>query len=105
MLVGWGSTYGAMKEAAEVLNAEGVATQMVHFSEVFPFPSKEFLQSIGDHSRVFVVEQNFTGQFGDLFSFETGLGVFHKILKYDGRPFSPREIATQVKERIGRSGK
>jgi 2-oxoglutarate ferredoxin oxidoreductase subunit alpha len=105
VLVGWGSTYGAMKEAAEVLNAEGFATQMVHFSEVFPFPSKDFLRNIGDHSRVFAVEQNYTGQFGDLFSFETGLTVFHKILKYDGRPFSPREIVTQVKERMERSGK
>ena len=100
VLLGWGSTYGAMKEAAEVLNAEGFPTQMVHFSEVFPLPSKEFLKNIGDHSRVFVVEQNYTGQFADLFSFETGLGIYHKILKYDGRPFSPREIVTQVKERI-----
>ena len=44
VLVGWGSTYGAMKEAAELLNSEGLATQMVHFSEVFPFPSKDFLK-------------------------------------------------------------
>ena len=105
VIVGWGSTYGAMKEAAEVLNTEGLATQMVHFSEVFPFPSRDFLRNIGDHPRIFAVEQNYTGQFGDLFSFETGVTVFHKILKYDGRPFSPREIATQVKERTGRSGK
>jgi 2-oxoglutarate ferredoxin oxidoreductase subunit alpha len=100
VLVGWGSTYGAMKEAAEVLNAEGVSAQWLHFSEVFPFPSGEFLKNLGGHAKVFAVEQNYTGQFADLFSFETGVRVFHKILRYDGRPFSGRDIVTQVKEKI-----
>ena len=100
VLVGWGSTYGAMKEAAEVLNAEGVSAQWLHFSEVFPFPSGDFLKDVGGHAKVFAVEQNYTGQFADLFSFETGVRVFHKILRYDGRPFSGRDIVTQVKENI-----
>jgi 2-oxoglutarate ferredoxin oxidoreductase subunit alpha len=100
VLVGWGSTYGAMKEAAEVLNAEGISAQWLHFSEVFPFPSGGFLKNVGGHSKVIAVEQNYTGQFADLFSFETGVQVFHKILRYDGRPFSSRDIVTQVKERI-----
>ena len=100
VLVGWGSTYGAMKEAAEVLNAEGISAQWLHFSEVFPFPSGDFLKNIKGHAKVFAVEQNYTGQFADLFSFETGVQVFHKILRYDGRPFSSRDIVTQVKERI-----
>jgi 2-oxoglutarate ferredoxin oxidoreductase subunit alpha len=100
VLVGWGSTYGAMKEAAAVLNADGVSAQWLHFSEVFPFPSGDFLKDVGGHAKVFAVEQNYTGQFADLFSFETGVRVFHKILRYDGRPFSSRDIVTQVKERI-----
>jgi 2-oxoglutarate ferredoxin oxidoreductase subunit alpha len=100
VLVGWGSTYGAMKEAAAVLNADGVSAQWLHFSEVFPFPSGDFLKDVGGHAKVFAVEQNYTGQFADLFSFEAGVRVFHKILRYDGRPFSSRDIVTQVKERI-----
>ena len=102
VLLGWGSTYGALKEAAAILNAEGLPTQSVHFSEVFPFPSGDFQKTIGKNAQILAVEQNYMGQFADLFSFETGLPVSDKILKYDGRPFSPQEIVTQVKEKIAR---
>ena len=36
VIVGWGSTYGVMKEAVEELSARNVA--MLHFSELYPFP-------------------------------------------------------------------
>jgi 2-oxoglutarate ferredoxin oxidoreductase subunit alpha len=101
VLLGWGSTYGAIREAVEVLNREGMKTQMVHFREIYPFPSQDFLQKISRDTRVFAVENNFTGQFTDLFSSQTGVPVFHKVLKYDGRPFSPQEVIKEVKNTIG----
>ena len=100
VLVGWGSTHGAMKEAAAILNADGIFVQWLHFSEVFPFPPGDFIKNLGGDTKIFAVEQNYTGQFADMFSFETGLRIFHKILKYDGRPFSSRDIVTRVKEKI-----
>jgi 2-oxoglutarate ferredoxin oxidoreductase subunit alpha len=96
VLLGWGSTYGAIKEAVEILNRDSLKAQMLHFSEIYPFPSHDLPNKIGKNTRIFAVESNYTGQFADLFSSETGIPIFHKILKYDGRPITPREIITQV---------
>ncbi|MGD2124647.1 MAG: 2-oxoacid:acceptor oxidoreductase subunit alpha [Desulfobacteraceae bacterium] len=100
VLLGWGSTHGVMKEAVDLMNLEGLRTQMIHFSEVYPFPSKKFLNETMKGAKFFGVENNYTGQFADMFSYESGIPIFHKILKYDGRPFSPQDVVDQVKERI-----
>jgi len=101
VLMGWGSTYGAIKEAVDVMNREGMKTQMVHFREIYPFPSQKFLRKISKNAKIFAVENNFTGQFADLFSSQIGVPVFHKVLKYDGRPFSPQEVVKEVKNSVG----
>ncbi|MFH1934155.1 MAG: 2-oxoacid:acceptor oxidoreductase subunit alpha [Pseudomonadota bacterium] len=101
VLLGWGSTYGAIKEAVDVMNREGIKAQMIHFSEIYPFPSQEFFRKISKNTKIFAVENNFTGQFADLFSSQTGVPIFHKVLKYDGRPFSPQEVVKEVKNSIG----
>ncbi len=100
VLLSWGSLYGASKEAVELLNRDGISAQMMHFSEMFPFTAHPFLSKVKKKTKIFAVESNFNGQFADFFAHETGLPVFHKILKYDGRPFSPQEIVSQVNERI-----
>jgi 2-oxoglutarate ferredoxin oxidoreductase subunit alpha len=100
VLIGWGSTYGAIKEAVDLMNREGLQAKMLHFSEIYPFSSKDFAREIEGNAKFFAIENNYVGQFADLFSFETGISVSHKILKYDGRPFSPQEITAQVKEKI-----
>ena len=84
----------------ELLNLDGISAQMMHFSEIFPFTAAPFITKIKKKSKIFAVENNYSGQFTDFFTKETGLSVFDKILKYDGRPFSPQEIVSQVKERI-----
>jgi 2-oxoglutarate ferredoxin oxidoreductase subunit alpha len=100
VILSWGSLYGASKEAVELLNLGGISAQMMHFSEIFPFTAAPFITKIKKKSKIFTVENNYSGQFTDFFTKETGLSVFDKILKYDGRPFSPQEIVSQVKERI-----
>jgi 2-oxoglutarate ferredoxin oxidoreductase subunit alpha len=100
VLLSWGSLYGASKEAVQMLNRNGISAQMLHFSEIFPFTAASFTHKIKKKSKIFAVENNYNGQFAEIFTGETGLPVFHKILKYDGRPFSPREIVSQVREKI-----
>jgi 2-oxoglutarate ferredoxin oxidoreductase subunit alpha len=100
VILGWGSTYGAIKEAVSDLNLQGMATQMLHFSEIYPFPNLAFLKKISRKARIFAVESNYTGQFADMFRFETGCSVDHKILKYDGRPFTAKEIVDQIQDRL-----
>lgn len=100
VLLGWGSIYGALKEAVNILNHEGITAQMVHFSELFPFSAVPFLTKIKKKAKIFAVESNFSGQFANFFTAKAGRPVFHKILKFDGRPFAPREIVKRVKEQI-----
>lgn len=100
VLLSWGSLYGASKEAVDLLNRDGISAQMMHFGEIFPFTAAPFITKIKKKSKIFAVENNYSGQFTEFFTQETGLPVVRKILKYDGRPFSPQEIVSQVNERI-----
>ena len=97
VLLGWGSSWGAIREAVDLLRAENIRAEMLHFCDVYPLLREGIPDRIGDNTRVIGVESNYTGQFADLFRFETGIPVTERILKYDGRPLSPEEIARQVR--------
>jgi 2-oxoglutarate ferredoxin oxidoreductase subunit alpha len=94
LFIGWGSTYHIAKEALERLGREDTA--LLHFKQVYPLhPSTVgYLQKA--KKRV-TVENNRTGQFGRLIRMETGLDLHHKILKYNGLPFSVEELEEQMK--------
>jgi 2-oxoglutarate/2-oxoacid ferredoxin oxidoreductase subunit alpha len=90
--IGWGSTYGPLKEAVDILHKGKVDCNLVHFSEVWPFDKEAAINAIDSAKFSYVVENNFTGQFAHLIAQETGKLVNGKILKWDGRPFSPGQI-------------
>src|ERR1700719_1093360 len=96
-LVGWGSTEGVLREAAQQLNASGVRTNQLHFKYLLPFHAKEATEILKNCKRTIGVEANETGQFARLLRAETGHGVTDQILKYDGEPFEPGTIAKQVR--------
>lgn len=96
VLIGWGSTYGILKEAVDRLRKEDINISLLHFSDVYPLPEKT-LESVKD-KRLITVENNATGQLAQLIRRETGINIREKILKYNGRPFTPSEIIRRVKE-------
>lgn len=98
VLLGWGSLWGPMREAVDLLRAEGVRAQMLHYGDVYPIRTEVPAPRLGERTRVVAVENNYTGQFADLFARETGLAVADRILKYDGRPFSAEEIAGRLRD-------
>lgn len=98
LLIGWGSTYGALKEAREILEEEGFKVGLLSYSDVWPLPVKR-LNDFRDKELV-IVENNATAQFGRLISSETGIRAKYNILKYDGRPFTAREIVERFKEEV-----
>ena len=97
LLVGWGSTRGAIAEAVDRLRAGGQPVGAVHFTDLWPFPS-EAAARVLDGRRFILVEQNTTGQLGRLLREQVGLEAAGKILKTDGRPFFPVEIVEKVEE-------
>jgi len=94
LIIGWGSTYHTIKEALERLGREDIA--LLHFKQVYPLHSNtvDYLQKA--KKRV-IVENNGTGQFGQLIRMQTGFNMDRKILKYNGLPFSVEELEGQLK--------
>jgi len=98
VLIGWGSTYGAIHEAVDILRKEGISVSSVHMSELWPFPAEAIADAIDKAHHSYVIENNATGQLSRLIRRETGREVSNKILKYDGRPFTPAHIVKEVKK-------
>ncbi len=90
--VGWGSTYGAIREAVDLYNANGGSANMVHFVDLWPFPRDHARQALANARRLVDVEGNARAQFAYLLHAETGIRVDQHILKYDGRGFTPDYI-------------
>lgn len=99
-LIGWGSTYGALREAVDLLREEGLDVNLLHLSELWPFPARAVSAALHSAQRSFVVENNATAQLAHLISAEIGHQVSGKILKFDGRPFSPAHIAAELKKEV-----
>lgn len=97
-LIGWGSTYGAIHEAVDILRKEGASVNMLHLSELWPFPAKVVADAVGKAFNSYSVENNATGQLARLIRAETGHDVSGRILKFDGRPFTPAYIAEAVRK-------
>lgn len=101
-LVGWGSTYGALREATDLLNARGLSTNHLHFTDIFPMDEDRISAELDKIRRMIVVEQNFTGQLAHVLRGLTGRKADRKINKYDGRPISPDEIVVAVVQGVAR---
>lgn len=99
-LVGWGSTYGAIREAASILRGDGVPVNVLQLNELWPFPAGAVREALGKARRCVVVENNATSQLSHLMQAETGIKASGSILKFDGRPFAPAYIAQQLKEAV-----
>ena len=104
VLVCWGSTYGPLREAVDLLNGSGRAAQLVHFHDIWPFPAEAASKALRGAQRLILVEGNATAQMGQIIAHETGVRFDQHILKWDGRPFSPEEIvrALDTEENNGR---
>ncbi|NIM92755.1 MAG: 2-oxoacid:acceptor oxidoreductase subunit alpha, partial [Anaerolineales bacterium] len=96
--VAWGSTYGPLREAVNWLIDDGTSANMLHLSQVWPFPEQRVREILGNSRRVIGVESNFCAQLAGLIREETGIHIKDNILKYDGRPFSPDYIIQCLEE-------
>ena len=94
--VAWGSCRGPVLEAMKLLQKKGKKVRVVHFSWMYPFPADVTKKILFLKSRIIDVEQNATGQLASLIREHTGIEIIEKLLKYDGRPWLPEEIAEKV---------
>ncbi len=95
----WGSTYGPAREAVDRLNLEGAGRANLYcFNDLWPLPIQAASQTLQAAQRLVLVENNATAQLGQHLRAHTGIKIDEKILKYDGRAFTPEYILARVKE-------
>jgi 2-oxoglutarate ferredoxin oxidoreductase subunit alpha len=104
VIVGWGSTFGVMKEVVDILSgSKNIA--LLHFTEIYPFPLPEkfdYLKILNGSKLSVCVENNATGQFACLMRAEIGYEFKTRINKYDGRPFTVEGLLGELDAHIGR---
>jgi 2-oxoglutarate ferredoxin oxidoreductase subunit alpha len=102
VLVGWGSTYGVIKETVDVLSKD-IGIALLHFSEIYPFPETEkfdYIDILNSAKLAICIENNATGQFARLMRAETGFEFKLKINRFDGRPFTLDSLTGEVNAHI-----
>ena len=92
LLISWGSSMGAVQEAAARLRSDGEKVATLHFSQVWPLSPGQFMNHLEGAHEVISIESNATGQFSRLIRRETGFHIKRKILRYDGLPLTPEYI-------------
>jgi 2-oxoglutarate/2-oxoacid ferredoxin oxidoreductase subunit alpha len=86
----WGSTAGAVREAVELAEQEGISMAALHVSMLYPLQRDVIRRFITSMKQVLLPELNYTGQFAHLIRGETGLDVV-SYTKVTGVPFKVRE--------------
>ena len=96
LLVSWGSSKGAVTEAASRMKSDGERVATLHFSQVWPIMPEQFIDYLTSAREVVSVEGNALGQLARLIRRETGFGIERKVLRYDGLPLTPEAILREL---------
>ncbi len=94
----WGNNFEAVTEAMERLDSKKLnCLALKYFS---PFPAKEVKKLLASSKRLILIENNYTGQLGQLIAQKTGIEIKDKILRYDGLPFTVEDVYSELKKRL-----
>jgi 2-oxoglutarate/2-oxoacid ferredoxin oxidoreductase subunit alpha len=91
-LLCWGSTAGVCGEVAGLLGLRVVRPVVLS-----PFPSDSLKKALEGARLVIAVEENATAQLAILAG-QYGIVCQEKILRYDGRPFTPELLREKIRE-------
>ena len=85
LVIGWGGTYGHLREAIETMNEDGNKIALAHFQFINPLP-KNTADVLKKYKKIVVAEQN-NGQFAEFLSTKIeGLNI-SRYNKVEGQPF------------------
>ena len=98
-IVGFGSTFGPIREAQQQLEAAGIPTRFYNARTLWPVPSATmgpFLESV---DVAYFVEHNFTGQFAGLVrgALPQHHAKIRSLVKFDGHSFRSPEIVDRIR--------
>ncbi len=99
-LIGWGSTYGVVDEACELLRESGISANHLPIRWLVPLHGDAILDLLKDARHTIIIENNYSGQFARYLRSETSFVPNGHIRKYDGEPFMPHHIVEAVKDQL-----
>ncbi|PKN74124.1 MAG: 2-oxoacid:acceptor oxidoreductase subunit alpha [Candidatus Cloacimonetes bacterium HGW-Cloacimonetes-3] len=89
LVFAYGSAVMELQEAKKHCKTDFRIISLIY---LLPFPTAELCQF--NACEAIVVEHNTTGSFAKLLSCELGVVIKKSILRYDGRPWDPKELAS-----------
>ena len=97
LVVGWGSTFGAIRSAVELAIDEGISVSHLHIRHINPFPAN-LGEVLVKYKNVLIPELNM-GQLSMLIrsKYLVDAEAFNKI---QGKPFTLHEIYNKIKEMV-----
>ena len=101
LVLGWGSTYGAIRTAVERLLTEGKSVAQVHLRNLWPLPLD--LEGILERFDKILIPELNRGQLVRLIRAEYLVDAI-SMPKVQGKPFTATEIAHRVKQLLNESG-
>jgi 2-oxoglutarate ferredoxin oxidoreductase subunit alpha len=99
-LIGWGSTFGVIEEACELLRDQGISANQLQIRWLVPLHGDAIVETLKRSRHTIIVENNYSGQFARYLRSETSFVPDGNIRKYDGEPFMPHHIVDAVKEQL-----
>lgn len=103
-VVTWGSNKGAVREALELLKADGIEARLIQMRLLWPFPADDLAAVLSNAKPLVVVEANYSGQLAHLMREQLVRGYDYLVVKYNGRPMAGNELYFTLKEiHAGRS--
>ncbi|GIN90968.1 2-oxoglutarate ferredoxin oxidoreductase subunit alpha [Siminovitchia terrae] len=99
LLIGFNSTRGAIEEAMELLEKDGVKVNHVHIRLIHPFPADQVRPYIDSAKHVLVLENNATGQLANIIKMNVGyIDKIQSHLRFDGDPFYSEDVYKASRE-------
>ncbi|MDD2448864.1 MAG: 2-oxoglutarate synthase subunit alpha [Sulfurimonas sp.] len=97
MIIAYGSVSLAAKEAIRHLRADGIKAGLFRPITIWPSPAKKIKEHTDKIEKVLVVELNIAQYHGEIQRAAARLDI-DGLFKVNGRPISPHEIVSKVKE-------
>ena len=98
-VIGWVSTYCAIREAIEMLEEEGAKIAHLHPRILSPLNEWKIRQFLGPLKKLIVPEENYTGQYAHFLKGKFGIKPI-EVHKCRGMPFTAEELSVAFKEEL-----
>jgi 2-oxoglutarate ferredoxin oxidoreductase subunit alpha len=104
VVVGWGSSRGALEEAIQICEKEGIKASAMHLKVVYPLPAmmKDLLKKFKTviTAEMAYGDENKPSPLAMLLRSDTLIDVKSAIAEPSGRPLKPQQVISKIKELI-----